>query len=117
MFAREHLLANGWYRERLEAKQWQDRGLWQRHVASIHQFLDDPKRNHAAERLQIADRLHVAEAELRRVWSPGYLQELRGMLGLDPALRARMPATATPEKAQPAIESHFHTAGARGFER
>jgi hypothetical protein len=64
MFTREALLASGWYAERLATKQQRDIALWTRHAAAT---------NSAA-----------AKAELTRVSSPKYLEELLGTIGADP---------------------------------
>ncbi|HEY4086185.1 MAG TPA: hypothetical protein VGM43_09620, partial [Bryobacteraceae bacterium] len=64
LFTREALLASDWYAERLATKQKRDIALWTRHVAAT---------NTAA-----------ARAELTRVSSPKYLEELRGTIGADP---------------------------------
>ena len=64
MFTREALLSSDWYAERLATKQKRDIALWTRHVAAT---------NSAA-----------AKAELTRVSSPAYLEELRGTIGADP---------------------------------
>ncbi len=64
LFTREALLASDWYAERLATKQKRDIALWHRHVAA---------QDSAATR-----------AELARVSSPAYLNELRGTLGADP---------------------------------
>lgn len=64
MFTREALLASGWYARRLATKQQRDIALWTRHVAATHS--------------------DAAKAELSRVSSPRYLEELRGTIGADP---------------------------------
>ena len=69
LFRREGLLASDWYKERLAVKQKRDIALWKRHVAA----LETAGKNAAA-----------AHAELGRVSSPDYLEELRGTIGADP---------------------------------
>jgi hypothetical protein len=69
MFTREGLLTSDWYAERLATKQNRDISLWKRHVAALESAY-----------LPVEE----ARAELARVSSPGYLQELRGTIGADP---------------------------------
>ncbi len=79
MFTREAVLASGWYRQRLEAKQRRDIELWRRHVEALEA---------SAAAIDVAVRLAEARAGLKRVESPEYLAELDGTLGADPALSA-----------------------------
>jgi hypothetical protein len=67
MFTRESLLASEWYAERLRAKQAIDVALWTRHVDAVG----------SAE----------AREQLGRVSAVGYLAELVGTIGADPAWR------------------------------
>ncbi|HEX3869898.1 MAG TPA: hypothetical protein VHV77_05660, partial [Pirellulales bacterium] len=64
LFTREALLSSDWYAERLATKQQRDIALWTRHVAATN--------------------TSAAKAELTRVSSPKYLEELRGTIGADP---------------------------------
>ncbi|HXE62380.1 MAG TPA: hypothetical protein VN519_02515 [Bryobacteraceae bacterium] len=64
LFTREALLGSDWYAERLATKQKRDIALWTRHVAATNST--------------------AAKAELDRVSSPAYLEELRGTIGADP---------------------------------
>ncbi len=84
MFTLDNLLASDWYKERLEIKQQRDIALWQRHTASLQQFLDDQIFADEAERLGIRDRLQRARHMLEVVESPEYLHQLIGTLGADP---------------------------------
>ena len=70
LFTRDALLGSDWYAERLAVKQQRDVALWRRHVAALT----------AAG----AGGVEAAGAELARVNSPEYLNELRGTLGADP---------------------------------
>ncbi|MGB5474020.1 MAG: hypothetical protein WBQ78_11140 [Gammaproteobacteria bacterium] len=90
MFTRESLLASDWYKERLETKQQRDIALWQRHTASLQQFLDLEIYADEAERLAIPERLQHARLKLQAVESPEYLQKLVGTLGADPLGPARV---------------------------
>ncbi|MFM1768349.1 MAG: hypothetical protein RJA22_878 [Verrucomicrobiota bacterium] len=84
LFTRESLLASDWYAARLQAKQEADRRLWMRHVATLEKFLTKASHADEANRLDIPGRLRRARAELERVKAPGYLEQLRGGLGLQP---------------------------------
>ena len=84
MFTRQYLLASDWYRERLEVKQSRDIDLWERHVSSLRQFLDDVDYADEAQRLGIEQRLEKAVDKLRQVRSREYLEDLVGTLGADP---------------------------------
>lgn len=89
LFTRESLLASDWYRQRLEAKQAHDVQLYQRHLAYLQAFLTDPARRHAADRLGIHQRIATAQQARDHAAAPEYLDDLTGMLGLDPALAPR----------------------------
>jgi hypothetical protein len=84
LFTREALLASDWYRQRLAIKQARDVALWQRHVRSLTEFLALPSHSDEAERLGVGERLTRARAELERVSSRSYLEELHGTIGADP---------------------------------
>jgi hypothetical protein len=94
MFSREHLLASDWYQERLEVKQQRDIALWQRHVDSLQQFLEDTDYRDEAERLGIGERLEASLQKLDQVKHPEYLQGLVGTLGADPLQPPRVMAEA-----------------------
>ena len=84
LFARDRLLASGWYASRLDAKQKVDQGLWKRHVASLEQFLDEPRYADVSKSLRLADRLSLAKATLASVEAPNYAAGLKGTLGRQP---------------------------------
>lgn len=84
MFSRDTFLASDWYRRRLETRQQRDIALWKRHSATLEAFLADPNRAADAARLNVSSRLSLAQAELNRVSSDGYMNELDGCLGADP---------------------------------
>ena len=84
MFTREYLLGSDWYRQRLETKQRRDVALWRRHGEYLRAFLARPTYADEAERLGVGQRLRLAEAELERTSSPGYLAGLVGTLGAHP---------------------------------
>jgi len=86
LFTREALQGSDWYRQRLAAKQWVDERLWRRHVAALDAWLAE---NAAAERsltAQMRQRRELAAGQLDRVTAPGYLEDLRGTLGVEPSL-------------------------------
>jgi len=89
LFTRENLLDSDWYRERLEVKQQRDVLLWERHVDTLQNFLDDADYADEAERLGIPGRLEIAVSKLEAVKHPDYLQGLIGTLGADPLRPAR----------------------------
>jgi hypothetical protein len=82
MFTRESLLESPWYQERLRHKQTKDIALWQRRVTAIEAFR---REGLPAVNINIAKQLSIARDQLARAGSPGYLEELRGTLGADPA--------------------------------
>jgi hypothetical protein len=90
LFTREAMLASDWYQERLRIKQQRDIQLWQRHVATLSEFLSLPSHREEAARLGIAERLAHAKAELERVSSRRYLEELQGTIGADPIHRGHV---------------------------
>jgi hypothetical protein len=94
MFTRKHLLESDWYQERLEVKQQRDIALWQRHVDSLQQFLEDADYSDEAERLGIRARLEAALQKLELVRQPEYLSSLVGTLGADPLQPPRVMAEA-----------------------
>jgi hypothetical protein len=92
MFTRENLLQSDWYRERLEVKQLRDVALWERHVESLQNFLEDADYADEAERLGIPARLDLAVSKLESIKHPDYLKGLVGTLGADPLGPARVGA-------------------------
>jgi len=84
LFTRDYLLASDWYQERLKAKQTIDKKLFESHIAYLQRFLKRATHADEAERLGVADRLHCARAQLRRVQSTDYLAELCGTIGAEP---------------------------------
>jgi hypothetical protein len=84
LFGRDQLLASAWYAERLRAKQRVDEDLWQRHVGSLEQFLDEPRYAEVAKKLGIQDSLRRAKAELESVKGDPHLLGLKGTIGRQP---------------------------------
>ena len=84
MFAREALLASDWYRERLRVKQQRDIALWHRHVRSLEEFRLAEQEFPPRDDIDFESRYALARAQLARVTSPAYLEELVGTIGADP---------------------------------
>ncbi len=84
MFTRDFLLNSDWYRERLETKQASDIALWQKHVASLEAYLQQPSQQEQAKQLNIQARLNDARVKLDHVSKPDYLKWLQGTIGADP---------------------------------
>lgn len=81
MFTRDSLLASDWYKDRLAVKQQRDISLWRRHKEALDAFHAEgiPPGN-----VDIEARRATVSAQLRRVSSPEYVQELTGTIGADP---------------------------------
>jgi len=87
MFTRGALLVSDWYAERLRVKQQRDIALWQRHLRALEQFkASEPEVPSAQAHMGIdfENRRSLAAAQLARVSSPAYLDELVGTIGADP---------------------------------
>jgi hypothetical protein len=93
LFTRRALLSSAWYHERLKAKRRVDTALWQRHVQSLEQFLNHSREVDEEYLITIEDRLMDARANLRRVSSDTYLEEMQGTLGAEPSLAPPVPGT------------------------
>jgi hypothetical protein len=87
MFSRESLLASGWYKERLQAKQAGDVALWKRHVESLESFVQSDG-NLSTCGFDPESRLRDARRQLARVSAAAYLDSLQGTIGSDPRLGA-----------------------------
>jgi hypothetical protein len=84
MFTREALLASDWYNERLRVKQQRDIALWRRHVHALEQFRATEQEFPPQDGIDFDSRFALASAQLARVSSPAYLDELRNTIGADP---------------------------------
>ncbi len=84
MFTRDALLASDWYAERLRAKQQRDIALWLRHVRALEQFRAAEQEFPPQDDIDFDSRSALARAQLARVSSPAYLDELIGTIGADP---------------------------------
>src|SRR5271154_2122797 len=92
MFTREALLASDWYNERLHAKQQRDIALWRRHVHALEQFRATDQEFPPQDGIDFDSRFALAHAQLARVSSPAYLDELRNTIGADP-FHAQLPSS------------------------
>ncbi len=86
MFTREDVMASGWYKQRLAAKQKVDMALWKRHVDYLRSYIDQTRGETGLEELQLPERLAQAKQQLAAVSQSGYLQTLAGTIGVDPCL-------------------------------
>lgn len=84
MFTPEVVLNSDWYKERLVAKQNSDIERCAQSVAYIEDIISRKNFASTSVRLDLPARLAKAKAELEKVSSPEYLNELKGTLGLDP---------------------------------
>ncbi len=90
LFTRESLLASDWYRDRLEAQRTIDAQLGERHAKYLKKFLTRPNYTDVATRLEIKQRLAQTNAGIRATREPGYLKNLSGTIGAEPAIAAAM---------------------------
>jgi len=86
IFRLDALLASDWYRQRLITKRRGDERLWRRHLDYLDALLAGQAPESPAELAELCRRREYALAELERIKSPAYLDELNGALGLDPSL-------------------------------
>jgi hypothetical protein len=86
LFTLEALQGSEWYRERLAARQRVDERLWRRHVAALDAWLVDNAAAGSALTPQMRQRREFAAGEQGRVTAAGYLDGLRGTLGVEPSL-------------------------------
>jgi hypothetical protein len=83
LFTRGSLIASHWYQERLQSKQERDMALWRKHLASLEAY----RANAAGSNPQpfdFSERLAFTRAQMERVCSSSYRQELIGTIGADP---------------------------------
>ena len=86
LFDRDRVLASDWYAARLKAKQSVDLRLWRRHCDYLEKILAKGGYAEEASRLGLRDRLRHARTMVERVKGPGYLKELVGTIGAEPAI-------------------------------
>jgi len=85
-FTRASVLASEWYRARLVAQQRHDVAYWETRADYLESFLARPNYADLADRLLINEKLETARSALREARGAGYLDNLVGTIGLDPAL-------------------------------
>jgi hypothetical protein len=83
MFTRGALLASDWYDERLRTKMQRDIALWQRHVRALEDFRASQREFLPQDAIDYESRDALARAQLARVSSHSYLDELVGTIGAD----------------------------------
>lgn len=92
LFDRDSVLRSDWYSERLRVKQDRDIALWKRHGADLEALLGSGTLAASADDFDLKERVKAAEAQLNRVRSAAYLEELQGTIGADP-FRGQIRAT------------------------
>lgn len=83
MFTRDYLINSKWYKARLLNKQKHDVKVLKTKIDYLEKFNSRPGYGAEAERLGLVSRLEDAKAELERVISPAYIDQLVGTLGKD----------------------------------
>ena len=86
LFNREKVRSQGWYHDRLKAKQVQDVRYLENQLNYMRTFLGKQTHREEAERLGLAKRLAGVEEKLTYAKSSDYLGALSGSLGLDCSL-------------------------------
>lgn len=86
LFNPDTLLESRWYNARLKSKAKVDARLWGKHLKSLESFAT--KKIYAGEqqRLQISERLNLAQRKLTEAQDPSYAETLKGTLGIDPVV-------------------------------
>lgn len=83
MFSRETVLNSAWYKERLVEKQKRDIAQWISNVAYVEDVISRKNFADTSVRLDLPERLIAAKAELKKVSSSDYLEDLKGTIGAD----------------------------------
>jgi phosphoenolpyruvate carboxykinase (diphosphate) len=86
LFSRGEMLKSDWYQARLEAQRRRDVAHWEGHVRYVEKIVGLKNYADVTARLDLRNRLAAAKAAAGAARSPGYLDELAGTLGIDPAL-------------------------------
>ena len=90
LFTRDSLLASDWYRARLEAQRTVDAHQWDGRVRYLEKFLALGNYADVAARLDIKGRLAAALAAARAARAPDSLERLKGTLGAEPSIVAKL---------------------------
>lgn len=80
-FTRESVLASDWYAARLESKQAHDVAHQEHVLERLREFANAPENAVVGDRLNLGARTAEAQAELERVSSPEYREQLVGTIG------------------------------------
>ena len=86
LFDRDEMLKSDWYAARLEAKRKIDAAAWDAHARYLEKFLKRANYADVSVQLEIPARLDRVIARARAAASTGYLAQLRGTLGAEPAV-------------------------------
>jgi hypothetical protein len=90
LFTRDALLASDWYRARLEAQRAIDAHHWDSRVRYLEKFLSLANYADVAGRMDIRGRLERAVAAARAARAPDSLERLKGTLGAEPSIAAKL---------------------------
>ena len=91
LFDPKKVRTQGWYQERLSAKQARDVGYLENQVAYMKAFLEKESHREEAKRLDLPDRLAKAGDDLEFAKSSDYFAALSGTLGLDCSIEQASP--------------------------
>ncbi|MEN9840432.1 MAG: hypothetical protein RL376_232, partial [Verrucomicrobiota bacterium] len=86
LFDRAEMLKSDWYAARLEAKRKIDAAAWDAHARYLEKFLKRATYADVSLQLDIPGRLDRVVARARAAAEPGYVTQLRGTLGGEPAV-------------------------------
>jgi hypothetical protein len=86
LFDRSEMLKSDWYAARLEAKRKIDAAAWDSHARYLEKFLKRATYADVSLQLDIPGRLDRVVARARAAAEPGYVAQLRGTLGGEPAV-------------------------------
>ncbi len=86
LFTREAMLASDWYLARLKAQQRRDTAQLEEQGQYLQKFLSHTNYADVAEELLIGERLLALQLALKNAHSADYINQLKGTLGVDPAL-------------------------------
>jgi hypothetical protein len=86
LFTSASVLASDWYRARLEAQQHRDVAYWEQRAEYLERFLTRPNYADLAERLGVREKLAATRAAAAAAGDSGYVDQLVGTIGVDPAV-------------------------------
>ena len=86
LFSHDTIVNSDWYEERIRKKAEVDRKLWRRHVETLEEFSNKETYRQEIKRLNTRSRINQAREKLAQVERDGYIEQLRGTLGVDPAV-------------------------------